>query len=352
MIMSNPNSTTTHGHEEWLGGSPKAIDSPSACSLTVNGLDGKPCHTMRWSLRRDAGLKTPRDRVGADARRRVGTRLKSGPRASVLYTGGTGSTPVRRMSPIATTNGQPPLGDGLADKRVVVTGGAAGIGRATVARFAQAGARVVIVDRNAGEAGGVLEGDERITTIQADVSSPSSVTEAFAEVDDLLGGVDVLIANAGISIRSPALEIPSPDWRAVLGTNLDGVFFCAQEAARRQVVDRGGAILMTASTNGLSGHVNYASYNASKAGVIALTRTLALELAPRIRVNSICPGYVLTAMQEAEYSREMMDQIDGSLPLKRHATPDEIARLFVFLASDHGAYITGQAFVIDGGELA
>jgi NAD(P)-dependent dehydrogenase (short-subunit alcohol dehydrogenase family) len=161
-----------------------------------------------------------------------------------------------------------------------------------------------------------------------------------------------LIANAGISIRKPFLDIEPADWQRVLDVNLTGVFNCAQHAARRMVAADGGVILMTASTNGITGHPNYADYNASKAGVILLARTMALELAPRVRVNAVCPGYVLTPMQEAEYSPEMLAQVNASIPLGRHASPDEIAALFAFLASDEGAYFTGAVITVDGGETA
>ncbi|MFH1475255.1 MAG: SDR family oxidoreductase, partial [Chloroflexota bacterium] len=138
----------------------------------------------------------------------------------------------------------------------------------------------------------------------------------------------------------------------VMAVNLDGVFNAAQAGARRMAADRGGAILMTASTNGIVGHPFYADYNASKAGVILLARSMALELAPAIRVNAICPGYVMTPMQQAEYTPEMLAATDARIPIGRHARPEEIAALFAFLASDEGAYITGTALPIDGGELA
>src|SRR5205085_7175516 len=136
----------------------------------------------------------------------------------------------------------------------------------------------------------------------------------------------------------PFLEIDPADWQRVLDVNLTGVFHCAQLAARRMTDGGGGVILMTASTNGLTGHEYYADYNASKAGVILLARTMALELAPAVRVNAVCPGYVLTPMQKAEYSPEMLQQVNASIPLGRHASPDEIAALYAFLASDEGAY--------------
>jgi meso-butanediol dehydrogenase / (S,S)-butanediol dehydrogenase / diacetyl reductase len=220
---------------------------------------------------------------------------------------------------------------GLSGKRVVVTGGSSGIGEATVRRFRDEGAEVVSV---------ALDGE-----IECDVADPQQVEAAFEQI----GALDVLVANAGISIRSPFLDIREEDWQRVLDVNLGGVFRCAQQAARRMDT---GVILMTASTNGLSGHENYADYNASKAGVILLARTMARELAPRIRVNAVCPGYVLTPMQRAEYTDEMLAAVNEDIPLKRHAEPEEIAALFAFLASDDAAYITGAAIAIDGGETA
>jgi meso-butanediol dehydrogenase/(S,S)-butanediol dehydrogenase/diacetyl reductase len=197
---------------------------------------------------------------------------------------------------------------------------------------------------------------ERIPGLEAalrcDIADAARVDEAFARVDALLGGVDVLVANAGISLRRPFLEIREEDWRRVLDVNLTGAFLCAQQAARRMVAGDGGTILFTASTNGLTGHPLYADYNASKAGVILLARTLALELAPAVRVNAVCPGYVLTPMQKAEYTPEMLAEVDASIPLGRHARPEEIAALFAFLASDEGAYSTGAVITLDGGETA
>lgn len=189
--------------------------------------------------------------------------------------------------------------------------------------------------------------------VAVDVSRPEEVGEAFREADERLGGIDVLVANAGISYRTPVLEITPDEWERVLATNLSGIFYTAQQAARRMVQSpSGGVILMTASTNGLKGHPLYAHYNASKAGVILLARTMALELAPKVRVNAICPGYVMTPMQLAEYTPEMIEGVNQKIPLGRHADPEEIAGLFIFLASDEAAYITGQAITIDGGELA
>ena len=242
---------------------------------------------------------------------------------------------------------------GLEGKRVVVTGGTSGIGEATSRRFLEEGAQVVALAVGADE---IATAAERIPGLAAarrcDVADEVQVAEAFAAVDELLGGVDVLIANAGISIRKPFLEIEEADWRRVLDVNLTGVFHCAQQAARRMDAGDGGVILMTASTNGLTGHENYADYNASKAGVILLARTMALELAPKVRVNAVCPGYVLTAMQKAEYTPEMLEHVNAAIPLGRHAKPEELAALYAFLASEEGAYFTGAVISMDGGETA
>jgi NAD(P)-dependent dehydrogenase (short-subunit alcohol dehydrogenase family) len=228
--------------------------------------------------------------------------------------------------------------NGLEGKRVVVTGGTSGIGAATCRRFREEGAHVVSIALDEGE-----------DNILCDVGDAAQVERAFARVDEILGGIDALVANAGISLRRPFLEIGEADWQRVLDVNLGGVFRCAQQAARR--MDE-GVILMTASTNGLAGHELYADYNASKAGVILLARTLARELAPRIRVNAVCPGYVLTPMQRSEYTQQMLDAIDATIPLGRHARPEEVAALFAFLASDDARYITGATITVDGGETA
>ncbi len=241
---------------------------------------------------------------------------------------------------------------GLRDKRVVVTGGTSGIGEATSRRFLEEGARVVALALGEAEVATAAERIPGLDAFRCDVADETQVADAFRRIDELLGGVDVLIANAGISIRKPFLEIEEADWRRVLDVNLTGVFHCAQQAARRMDAAGGGVILMTASTNGLTGHKYYADYNASKAGVILLARTMALELAPKIRVNAVCPGYVLTPMQEAEYTPEMLAAVDAGIPLGRHARPEELAALYAFLASDEGAYFTGAVISMDGGETA
>ncbi len=242
---------------------------------------------------------------------------------------------------------------GLKDKRVLITGGAGGIGTATAARFLEEGSRVVVLDRD-DAALRRLRGELPLLsgTISADVSDPDDIARGFEELDDLVGSLDVLSNNAGISIRHRFMDISPQEWREVMEVNLNGVFFVAQQAARRMLAGEGGVILNMGSTNGLMGYHYYADYNASKAGVIELTRSMALELAPKVRVNAVCPGFVLTPMQQAEYTPEKLRAFASKLPLNRLGRPEDIAALFAFLASDDASFITGQFFVIDGGEIA
>jgi len=253
---------------------------------------------------------------------------------------------------LATTDEEKTM-RGLRDKRVLVTGGAGGIGAATAARFLEEGARVVVLDRDDGARHRLERQLPALSgSIAADVSDAADVARAFVELDDLLGGLDVLINNAGVSLRHRFLDISPQEWRQVMAINLDGVFLAAQQAARRMLAGGGGVILNMGSTNGLMGYHYYADYNASKAGVIELTRSLALELAPTVRVNAVCPGFILTPMQAAEYTPEMQRAFAAKIPLDKLGRPADVAALFAFLASDDAAFITGQYFVIDGGEIA
>ena len=240
---------------------------------------------------------------------------------------------------------------GLKGKNVLVTGGASGIGQATAARFLDEGATVCVLDCSAEARDRVVRELPGLTAaLDADVAVMEEIQAAFAEAIARMGSVDVLINNAGISIRHDFLEITPDEWDQVLNVNLKGAFYVAQTAARHMIDAGGGVILNTASTAGSTGYPHYADYSASKGGVIGLTLAMAMELAPTVRVNAISPGYVLTPMQRAEYTDEMLDAVNRKIPLGRHAKPEEIAALFAFLASDDAAFATGQVYVMDGAE--
>lgn len=240
---------------------------------------------------------------------------------------------------------------GLKGKNVVVTGGASGIGQATATRFIEEGCKVCVFDRSAEARTRVAQELPALTAvIDADVSNLQQVQAAFAEAIDRMGSVDVLINNAGISIRHDFLDITPENWDKVLAVNLTGAFYVAQTAARHMMDKGSGVILNTVSTAASTGYPHYADYTASKGGVMALTRAMALELAPVVRVNGISPGYVLTPMQRAEYTDEMLAAVNRKIPLGRHAKPEEMAALFAFLASEDAAFATGQIYVMDGAE--
>jgi NAD(P)-dependent dehydrogenase (short-subunit alcohol dehydrogenase family) len=231
---------------------------------------------------------------------------------------------------------------GVEGRRALVTGGASGIGAATARLLAQRGVRVVTVDRAGGD-------------IAADVGDEAAVTAAVAEATRFLGGApEVVVASAGIYRIAPLLETPAEVWDEVLETNLRGVFLTGREAARA-MIERGvrGAIVNLASMAALVADASEptAAYNASKAAVVALTRQMAVELAPHgIRVNCVCPGVIdtpmLRLMDDPETGQRYLRE---SVPLRRLGTAEEVARAIAFLASDESSYITGVALPIDGG---
>jgi len=171
-------------------------------------------------------------------------------------------------------------------KRVVITGAASGIGLATAQRFIDEKSKVVIFDWDKNALEKTLQENPRLSGgVFMDVSNPEDVRNAFIQSDELLGGIDILISNAGISIRKRFLDIKYEQWSKVMRINLDSMFLCCQEAIRRMKKQNKGVILLTGSTNGLYGHPLYTDYNSSKAGVIILAKTLALEFAPWLRVT-------------------------------------------------------------------
>jgi NAD(P)-dependent dehydrogenase (short-subunit alcohol dehydrogenase family) len=242
------------------------------------------------------------------------------------------------------------------DGRVaVITGGAQGIGLACAALLAEAGAQVVLLDRDAD----ALEAARAaLATAQAhliDVADEAAVNRVFAAVAAQHGRIDILINNAGRAIRKPSLELSLDEWNAVVAVNLTGAFLCARAAARH-MPDRGGSIVNIASIMGLSGGGLYPniSYQTTKGGLVNMTRALAVEWAARgIRVNAVAPTWTKTGfIGQLESSPELMQRIRDVTPLKRLAEPHEIAAAVLFLASPAAAMVTGHVLAVDGGFLA
>jgi NAD(P)-dependent dehydrogenase (short-subunit alcohol dehydrogenase family) len=241
----------------------------------------------------------------------------------------------------------------------VVTGGANGIGRATAMLMAEAGARVVIVDRDGAAAAQLAAelGAERASAIPADISAEQDVNDLFRQVAGRHGGVDVLVNNAGAAIRNAAVDLPLADWEKVVAVNMTGVFLCARAAARHMIAaGRGGAVVNTASIMGLSGGGLYPniSYQATKGAVVNMTRALAVEWAAyKIRVNAVAPTYVRTAfIAPILEQRALVRKIESLTPLGRLAEPEEVAAAILFLASPAASMITGHTLPVDGGFLA
>lgn len=239
----------------------------------------------------------------------------------------------------------------LEGKRVIITGGSTGIGAAVARRFLDEDARVCVWCHNKDNAAAIgRELRSLSAVVLADVAEPGEVDQGFSRSLEALGGLDVLICNAGISVRRDFLDIERADFDRIMRVNVHGVFYPSQLAARHMMAGGGGAILMTASTSGVVAYRRYADYNASKGALIAMMRTMAIELAPKVRVNAVNPGYTLTPMQEAEYSPAMLDEVNDIIPMRRHARPEEIASLYVYLAFDEATYASGAVFTLDGAE--
>ena len=243
----------------------------------------------------------------------------------------------------------------LAGKRALVTGAQQGIGRAVALALAEAGADVSINwldDRAAAEAvaGEVRAKGRKACLVQGSVGSFTEVARIVAEAHATLSGIDVLINNAGVFPRSPFLELAEAEWDQVLGVNLKGSFLVAQAAARTMVKDgRKGAIVNLASS-AVRGHPLGVHYSASKAGIIGMTRAMALALAPHgIRVNAIAPGITDTAQPRYQYSEAEMQEQSRLVPLGAMAKSSDIADIILFLASDASRFITGEVVHANGG---
>jgi 3-oxoacyl-[acyl-carrier protein] reductase len=238
----------------------------------------------------------------------------------------------------------------LSGRVALITGGTRGIGRAIAATLAGSGARVAVIGRDAGKAEDVaaaLGGEAR--GFAANVADPADIARAVETVEQTFGSLDILVNNAGVTRDNVLVRLKDDDWNTVLDTNLRGPFAAVRAAARGMMKRRWGRIINITSVVGLTGNKGQANYAASKAGLIGLTKSVAKELASRnVLANAIAPGFIETDMTAA-MTPEARQELGAQVPLGRLGTPDDIAGLAAFLASDHAAYITGQVFVVDGG---
>jgi NAD(P)-dependent dehydrogenase (short-subunit alcohol dehydrogenase family) len=249
----------------------------------------------------------------------------------------------------------------LKGKTAVVTGGASGIGRSICLRLAAEGADVAVFDVNADSAaetaGLAAEHGVEARAFGVDVSSPDSVDAAFAEVRNWRGGVDILVNSAGIIAISTVEETTSEDWRRVFAVNVDGVFHTCRAVVPGMRAQGSGKIINLSSWFGKQGKPNYGAYSASKAAVIGLTQSLAMELASAgVNVNAVCPGTIFeTGMRDfadklsAEKNLSTATERAKAIPVGRVGRPDDIARVVAFLASEEADYMTGQSINVTGG---
>jgi NAD(P)-dependent dehydrogenase (short-subunit alcohol dehydrogenase family) len=242
----------------------------------------------------------------------------------------------------------------MSGRLALVTGASSGIGAATARLFVAEGARVVLVARRAALIEALAnELGPGATVVPADVSSPEQVVSAVEQAAHWLGGLDVVVNAAGVSNPLDLAHLDADAWRSVIDTNLSGTFYVARETGLRMAVTGGGTIVNIGSELSITGQPKMVAYCASKAGVLGLTRALAAELAPNVRVNAVCPGAVETPMLQAEFDLEADPATSRSemverVPLRRFASPEEIAAAILFLVVD-ARFATGAALHIDGG---
>ena len=238
----------------------------------------------------------------------------------------------------------------LSGRSALVTGSTRGIGRAIAELLAHCGAKVAVVGRDrarAEEIAGQLTGTAK--GFSCDIGDVASVTKLVEDVEKEMGGVDILVNNAGLTRDNLLMRLKDDDWDAVLDANLRGAFVAIRAATRGMMKRRWGRVINIASVVGIVGNKGQANYAASKAGLIGLTKSVAKELASRnILANAVAPGFIETDMTAA-MTPEARTTLSQQIPLERLGTPNDVAGIVGFLASEHAAYITGQVFVVDGG---
>ena len=241
----------------------------------------------------------------------------------------------------------------LTDKVAIVTGASRGIGEAIAKQLSSCGAKIILIARNSDQLvavketiisnGGIAE------SIAGDVSNLNSISEIVTNTIDKWGRIDILVNNAGIARDNIIMRMKEDDWDSVMNINLKGCFNGIKSVARPMIKNKAGRIINITSVIGQIGNAGQSNYAASKAGILGLTKSMAKELGSRnITVNAVAPGYITTDMTN-ELNDEVKEQMESSIPLGRLGTPDDVANLVCFLASDEAGYITGQTFNVDGG---
>jgi NAD(P)-dependent dehydrogenase (short-subunit alcohol dehydrogenase family) len=237
------------------------------------------------------------------------------------------------------------------DRTVLITGAARGIGLATARRFLDEGWRAALLDVDGAAQRAAADGlsaPDRVLALAADVADETQVAAAFAQAGERFGRLDALVNNAGIAVFKPIMETSPEEWHRVLGVNLTGPFLCARAAV--PLMTRGGAIVNIASISGERASTLRVAYGTSKAGVMHLTRQMAVELAQLgIRANCVAPGPVDTAMAKAVHTPEIRADYHAAIPLSRYGLEEEIADAIFYLCSERASYITGQTLAVDGG---
>lgn len=245
----------------------------------------------------------------------------------------------------------------FADNVAIVTGGASGIGREVARRIVQEGARVFVADRDLSAARRVVEElasrGAAADAVHVDVADPASVDAMVEHVVRAAGRIDILVHSAGVGVERLFLETTPQEWARIIDVDLTGTFLTCQAVARQMIQREYGRILTISSTAGVRGGTGRAAYGAAKAGVIGLTRVMAVELAPYgVTANTLAPGAIETELVQAMHSAETRRVYTAAIPANRYGTPDEVASAALFLVSEEARYITGHVLAVDGGFLA